>query len=450
MPIINRRCCGIDVHKETVVVCILPPDGTKGKAIQKTYKTFERDLIRLRVWLKQLSVTHIALESTGVYWIPVWNLLENPGFEMILVNPQQVKALQGRKSDQRDSRRIAEFLQDGRLDASFVPPREIRELRILTRHRVALLEQRNEVHNQIRDLLETACIKLSSVATDILGVTGMAILKAMADGIDSPERLSWKACGKLRSKVGELKEAVRGGIGEFHRRTLKLYLEHYELLSGQVVKLESFIEEKMSPYREQIGLLSTIPGIEKVTAWSLVAELGPDMSVFPDAEHCASWAGLAPGTHESAGIQKTGRTKKGNRYLRRVLTQSAWANSHRKQGYLLALFHRIKTRRGWGKAIIAVAHKLIVIVYHMLKDKTEYKELGGDYFDLLNPDRAARRLTSRLQKIGFEVTLTRIRPALPVAEAPWSSDTEKPIKRKRGRPRKYLRSDDLNPMTSGV
>ena len=181
-----------------------------------------------------------------------------------------------------------------------------------------------------------------------------------------------------------------------------------------------------------------------------MAELGPDMSVFPDAEHCASWAGLAPGTQESAGIQKTGRTKKGNRYLRRVLTQSAWANSHRKQGYLRALFHRIKARRGWGKAIVAVAHKLIVIVYHMLKDKTEYKELGGDYFDLLNPERAARRLTSRLQKIGFEVTLTRIRPALPITEAPWSSGPEEPIKRKRGRPRKHLRSEDLNPMASGV
>ena len=352
-----RRCCGIDVHQETVVVCVLPPDGQEGELTRKVYQTFRRDLIRLRVWLKQLRVTEIAMESTGVYWIPVWNLLEDPGFRMLLAQPTPVKALQGRKSDQRDSRRIAEFLQDSRLDGSYVPPRAVRELRILLRHRVSLLEQRHEVHNQIRDLLETACIKLSSVASDLMGVTGRRILRAMADGMSSPEPLSWKARGRLRRKEAEIKEAVHGDFDEFHRRTLGLYLEHDDLLSSPIASLEGFIAEKMQPYEEQLALLVTIPGVDRIAAWSMLAELGPDMSVFPDAEHCASWAGLAPGTHESAGLQKTGRTKKGTRYLRRILTQSAWANSHRQDGYLPAVFHRIKARRGWSKAIVAVARK---------------------------------------------------------------------------------------------
>jgi transposase len=366
---------------------------------------------------------------------------------MILINPMQVKALQGRKSDQREARRIAEFLQDRRLDASYVPPRPIRELRILLRHRVALLEQRNEVHNQIRDLLETACIKLSSVASDLMGMTGRGILRALADGQTSPEQLSWQARGKLRQKMAEIKEAVRGDFSDFHRTLLRLYLQHYESVSTQIAEFELLIDAKMQPYQEQVDLLTTIPGMERLTAWGLLAELGPEMSVFPDAQHCASWAGLAPGTQESAGIQKTGRTKKGNRYLRRILTQSAWANAHRKDGYLRALFHRVKARRGWAKAIVAVAHKLLVIAYHMLKNRSPYKELGGDYFDLLHPEKAARRLSGRLQRMGYTVTLTRTTSIPPPPPAPWPPP-DPTLPRKRGRPRKYPRPVDLTPFPS--
>lgn len=412
MSKVYRRCCGLDVHKQTVVVCLLPPDGEEGKIVRKTFGTFRNELARMRGWFKQNKVTHIAMESTGVYWMPVWNVLDEHGFELLLVNPTQVKALQGRKSDQRDARRIAEFLQDGRLDGSFVPPREIRELRQMLRHRQSLLEQRNEVHNQIRDLLETANFKLSSVATDLMGLTGRNILHALAGGLDSPERLSWKARGTLRKKEAKIKEAMKGQASEFFRWMLQSHLDQYDFLTGHVAKYEGKIAEHMAPYEEQILLLVTITGVERLVAWNLIAELGADMSVFPSAAHCASWAGLAPGTHESAGKQLTGRTKKGNRTLRRILTQSAWANTRCKTGYLKAFFLRIRARSGWSKAIVATAHKILVIAYSILKNKQPYQDLGVDYYDRLNPEKTIRKIQQRLARIGFQATLS----PLPEAE----------------------------------
>jgi transposase len=403
--VVYRRCCGMDVHKDTVVVCILAPVGETGTTIRKVYGTFRNDLTRMRGWLKLLKVTEIAMESTGVYWRPVWNVLEGHGFQLLLVNPAQVKALQGRKSDRRDAERIAEFLQDGRLDGSFVPPQEIRELRQLLRHRLNLVEERGEAHNQIRDLLETANIKLSSVASNLLGVSGRRIMEAMIAGEDSPELLSWKVRGKLRKKGKQVKESLKGYFNEFHRMLLKSHYERYQFLSGQVLALEEEIQRRMEPYAKQIALLTTIPGVERLVAWHLIAELGADMSVFPDADHCASWAGLSPGSHESAGKQMSGRTKKGNKYLRRVLTQAAWAASRCKDGYLRAFFYRLKARRGWGRAAFATAHKLLVIAYGILKTGTAYRELGGDYFDRLNPGRTAQRLVQRLERLGLKVTL---------------------------------------------
>lgn len=402
---VYRRCCGMDVHKETIVVCVLPSDGQTGAPTRKVWGTFRNDLARMRGWLKLLKVTDIAMESTGVYWRPVWNVLEDHGFQLLLVNPAQVKALQGRKSDPRDAQRIAEFLQDGRLDRSFVPPREIRELRQLLRHRLSLLQQRGESHNQIRDLLETANIKLSSVASDLLGVSGRRILEAMIAGQDSAEMLSWKVRGKLRKKEKQVKESLKGYFDEFHRMLLKAHYEHYQFLSQQVKDFETEIARRMEPYAGQIAALKTIPGVDRIVAWHLIAELGADMTVFPDADHCASWAGLSPGSCESAGKQFSGRTKKGNKYLRRILTQAAWAASRCKHGYLQAFFHRVKARRGWGRAIFAVAHKILLIAYCILKTGTPYQELGGDYFDKLNPGRTARRLVKRLERLGLTVTL---------------------------------------------
>jgi transposase len=443
-----RRCCGIDVHKETVVVHVLAPEGTRGKGVRKSFGTMHAALINLRTWLKLLKVTDIAMESTGIYWMPVWHVLEDPAFTLLLANPQQLKALQGRKSDQRDAKRIAEFLQDRRLDGSFVPPAAIRHLRILTRHRSALLHQRNEVHNQIRDLLEMTGIKLSSVASNLLGVSGQRILRALAAGEESAERLSWKAVGKLRQKEGEIKQAVRAEVGPFYRETLGFHLKHYDFLCAHLTELEGRIAKLMEPYSAEIALLVTIPGVDRLVAWQLIAELGADMAMFPDAEHCASWAGLSPGTQESAGVQYSGRTKKGNKHLRRVLTQAAWANTHRKDGYLRALFYRIKGRHDKKIAIVAVAHKILVIAYSMLKTKEVYRELGGDYFDRLNPERTVRRMIIRMAQMGYGVEIVQ-RPAPAVAPAPpVSPAVEEPAKRKRGRPRKYPLPENLNPEAS--
>lgn len=406
MSNVYRRCCGMDIHKDTIVVCVLPPDGSEGIPARKTYKTFRNDLSRMRGWLKQLKVTEIAMESTGVYWRPVWNILEDHGFRLLLVNPAQVKALQGRKSDGRDSRRIAEYLQDGRLDASFVPPHEIRELRQFMRHRLNLLEQRGESHNQIRDLFETANIKLSSVASNLLGLTGRSIIEAMIAGEDSPELLAWKVKGKLRKREKEVKESLKGCFNEFHRTLLKTHYALYQFLTRQVEELEAEIARRMEPHADRVNALTTIPGVEKITAWHLIAELGADMSVFPDANHCASWAGVSPGSCESAGKQLSSRTKKGNKYLRRILTQSAWAASRCKHGYLRAFFHRVKARRGWGRAVMAVAHKIVVIAYCILKTGTPYHDLGDDYFDRLHPERTAKRLVRRLERLGLTVSVS--------------------------------------------
>lgn len=405
MSEVYRRCCGMDVHKETVVVCVLAQDGEDASPVKKVFSTFRNELTRMRGWLKRLKVTEIAMESTGVYWRPVWNALEDQGFQLLLVNPAQVKALRGRKSDRRDCQRIAEFLQDRRLDPSFVPPREIRELRCLLRCRVAVLQERNEVINRIDDVLQTASIKLSSTVSDLMGTSSQAILKAIIDGQDSPERLSWKAKGKLRKKAAQVKESVKGYLTEFHRWMLKFHYEAYQDLTRKIAQLETKIREHMLPYQEQIQLLDTIPGIDEIVAWHLISELGIDMTVFPTADHCASWAGLCPGDNQSAGKQISTRTKKGNKYLRRTLAQSAWAASRKKGSYLRALFQRIRSRRGWPKAIIAVAHKILIIAYSILTTKQPYQELGGDYFDKLRPARTAQRLIQRLNNLGLTVTV---------------------------------------------
>jgi len=406
MKEIYRRSCGMDVHKDTIVVCVLPPVGAEGKAVRKTYGTFRNELIKMRVWLKQLKVTEIAMESTGVYWRPVWNVLEDEGFRLLLVNPAQVKALAGRKSDGRDAQRIAEYLQDGRLDASFVPSAEVRQLRTMLRHRVSLLEQRNEVHNQIRDLFETANLKLSSVVSDLMGVTGRRIVEALIAGEDSPEILSWKVRGSLRKKEKLVKESLKGYFTEFHRSMLESHYRHYQFLTGEVASFEERIAKSMEPYASQVELLTSIPGIDHMVAWHLLAELGIDLQAFPDAAHCCSWAGMVPGENESAGKQKSNRCRKGNKTLRRVLTQAAWAASHCKKGYLRAFFHRVKARRGWAKAIVATGHKILTVAFQILTTNTPYKELGDDYFDRLHPARATRNLVQRLQALGHHVQLS--------------------------------------------
>jgi len=388
-----------------VVVCVVPPDGESGKPIKKVYGTFHKDLGRMRGWLKQLKVTAIAMESTGVYWRPIWNVLEGHGFELMLANPKQVKALHGRKSDKRDAERIAQFLQDRRLDPSFVPPPEIRRLRDMLRYRLSLLEQRNETHNKLRDLFETAGFKFTSVAKDLMGVSGQNIIKALIAGETSPDRLSWKVRGSLRSKEKQVRQAMVGCFDEFHRMMLRMLWKQYGFLSEQIAEIEGELRTAMEPYQELVDLLNTVPGIDEMIAWTVIAELGTDMSVFPTAAHVCSWAGMCPGTNESAGKQMSSKTRKGNRYLRRVLLEGAWAASHKKDSYLRAFFFRMQYRKIWGKAIVALGHKLLTIIYSILKTKEPYYELGANYYDQLNPEKTIARLTARLARLGVEVTV---------------------------------------------
>jgi len=352
-----------------------------------------------------------AIESNrdcdGIHWRPIWKILDGHGFGLVLANPKQVKALHGRKSDKRDSQRIAEFLQDRRIDPSFVPPPEIRRLRDLLRYRVSLLEQQNETHNKIRDLFETANIKLSSVASDLLGVTGQRIIEALIAGETSPDKLSWKVKGRLRKREKEVRQSLVGYFDEFHRQMLELLWNQYRFLSGQIEQVEGKTRREMEPHRELIGLLDGVPGFDEMTAWALIAEMGTDMSVFPTAGHVASWAGMCPGTNESAGRQMSARTRKGNRYLRRALLQGAWAATRKKDSYLRAFFNRLMYRKGWGKAIVALAHKLLVIAYGIMKTRTPYSELGRSWcsgsesWGLRSPLRRKRRTPNFRQYQGI-------------------------------------------------
>jgi len=414
MEVVYRRCCGLDVHKQTVVACLLLLDEAGRKTKKKReFGTFSDDLRRLMLWLFSNHVTHVAMESTGVYWKPVWNVLEDK-FTILLVNPQHMKALPGRKTDQKDSEWIAELLQHGLLRASFIPAREIRELRDLTRLRVHLKQEVNRVRNRVHRILEDANIKVSCVVSDLFGVSGRAMLEAIVRGKTDPGWLADYARGTLRLKKDELTRAFQGHIGEHHRFVVGELLAELAFLEGRIVRLEAEIERRLQAHANVLERLCTIPGVERITAWTLIAELGLDMSVFADAAHLASWAGLCPGNCESAGKRKTGRTRKGNVYLRRGLCQAAWAASHCKDTYLTALFYRVASRGGVKKAVVAVAHRIAVIAYFLLAEPVAYKELGGDYFDRLHPERTTRRLVRRLEQLGHQVALQPRAPLPPL------------------------------------
>ncbi len=429
MDVVYRRCCGLDVHKRTVVACLLLLEESGEKRQKKReFGTFRSDLISLMRWLFLHKVTHVAMESTGVYWKPVWNVLEGK-FTVVLVNPQHMKALPGRKTDQKDSEWIADLLQHGWLRASFIPPREIRELRDVTRLRVHLKQEVNRVRNRVHRILEDANVKVTCIVSDLFGVSGRLMLQAIVRGQVDPGWLADYARGSLRGKKQELERALHGRIDEHHRFVLGELLDELAFLENRIQRLESEIERRLSAHTNVIERLCTIPGVDRITAWSLVAELGLDMTQFPDAAHLASWAGLCPGNCQSAGKRKTGKTRKGNVYLRRSLCQAAWAASHTKNTFLTALFYRIAARGGVKKATIAVAHRLILIPYHLLAEPALYQELGGDYFDRLHPQRTTNRLVRRLERLGHSVVLS---PALPPPEI--ASPPPSPPIRKRGRP----------------
>jgi transposase len=405
MDILYRCCAGLDVHKKTVVACVRRMDAA-GQVRQevRTFGTMTRDLLTLSDWLAAEGVEHVAMESTGVFWKPVFNILEGR-FAVMLVNAQHIKQVPGRKTDVKDCAWIAQLLQHGLLRASFVPPPPIRELRDLTRQRSQLVAEKATAANRVQKVLEDANIKLASVATDVLGVSGRDMLEAIIAGEDDAEKLADKARKRLRNKIPALQTALRGRVTAHHRFQLRLLLDHVAHLEALIGRLGARIEDVIAPFAEAVERLTTIPGVEQRAAETVIAEIGPNMEQFPSADHLASWAGMCPGNNESAGKRKSSRTTKGSRWLRQLLTQAAWAASHTKGTYLAAQYRRLAARRGKKRALVALGHTLLVIVYHTLKHGTTYQELGGDFLEQLEPERLTRQLVRRLEKLGHQVTL---------------------------------------------
>jgi transposase len=405
MDTLYPRCAGIDVHKNNVVVCVRCA-GHAGKATEqvRTFSTMTAGLLALSDWLADHRVTHVAMESTGVYWKPVFNLLEGR-FAVILVNAEHIKKVPGRKTDVKDCQWIAQLLQHGLLKASFIPPAPIRELRDLTRQRTQLIGERTAAANRIHKVLEDANIKLASVATDVLGASGRDMLEALVAGQTDPEQLADLARKRLRGKIPELQRALHGRVTEHHRFLLRMHLDHIDHLEGLIGRLNARVEELMAPFAQAQERLETIPGISRRVAETVVAEIGNRMEQFPTAGHLASWAGMCPGSNASAGKRRSGRTTKGDRWLKRALVQAAWAASHTKATYLAAQYRRLAKRRGRKKALVAVGHTLLVIIYHVLQRGTTYQELGPDFLDRLEPARLTRQLVKRLEALGHKVTL---------------------------------------------
>ncbi|QGP90761.1 IS110 family transposase ISAzo28 [Neomoorella glycerini] len=405
MEVVYERCCGLDVHKKKVVACLITPGEKQLKQEIRTFGTMTEDLEGLRGWLLENGVTAVAMESTGVYWKPIYNILEGQIPELILINPEHFKALKGKKTDCKDAVWLAELLRHGLLAGSFIPPKEIRELRELTRYRAALVAEHSREVQRVQKQLENSNIKLSSVATDIMGVSGREILKAMLNGNEDPKELAQMARGKLRKKIPELEKALEGKIEEHTRLLLKQQLEHLEFLEQQIEELNAEIEKRMEPFFEEAGRLAEVNGIKKEAAQDIIAEIGVDMTPFPDADHLASWAGVCPGNNESAGKRKSGKTRKGNQHLRAILVQCSWAAIRTKDSYLSAKYRRLAPRLGKKKALLAIAHSLIKIIYHLLKDKAHYQDPGPNYYTKEERERRIRRLVKQIEAQGYTVTL---------------------------------------------
>jgi transposase len=400
-----ERCCGLDVHKETIAACVRI-GGRSGRAVQhvQTFRTTAADLVVLRDWLAAHGVTHVAMESTGVYWKPVFYALEHE-FTCLLVNAAHIKQVPGRKTDVQDCVWIAQLLEHGLLRGSFVPPAPIREVRDLTRYRKALIQDRTRVVNRLHKALEDAGVKLASVASDVLGVSGRAMLEALAQGTTEPAVLADLARGRLRGKLPALRAALTGRFRPHHAFVVGQLLAHLDYLDEAIATLSAELESRLAPFTEQLTRLDSIPGINRRTAEVIIAEVGVDMRAFPSAAHLASWAALCPGNNESAGKHKSGRTRKGNRWLRTALIEAAAGASRAKNSALQARFRRVLRHRGPKKAVVALAHALLRIVYHVLAEGTVYRDLGADYYDRHHVGRVTRRAIHLLERQGYRVTL---------------------------------------------
>ena len=411
MEVLYACCCGIDVHAKMLVVCLLKA----GKKDVRTFSTMTEDLLRLLDWLVQAGCTHVAIESTGVYWRPVFNILEGT-MDVILTNARDAKGYKARKTDVIDAEWLADLLRHGLLKPSFIPPLPIRELRDLTRYRESLVREQTALANRIQKLIESANIKLGQVASDALGASGKRMLRALAAGQTDAEQMSHLAQGVLKRKQPQLQQALEGRFTQAQRWILTELLDQYEHVEAARQRAEARIAQEVAssadPFvPEALTLLDTIPGVGETVAQILVEEVGVDMEQFPSAEHLASWAGVCPGNNESAGKRKSGKTTKGSRYLRAALVQAAWAASHQKDTYLAAQYKRLVKRMGKKKALVAVGHSILVIAYHVLQTRMPYQELGGDYFARRNVDKQRKRLIRQLESLGVKVTVEEVKEA---------------------------------------
>jgi len=406
MQIVYERCAGLDVHKKSVMACLITPaaNGERRKE-RRTFSTMTADLVRLRDWLTEQQCSQVAMESTGVFWRPIFNILEGH-LEVMVVNAQHIKAVPGRKTDIKDAEWIADLLQHGLLRPSFIPPAWQRMVRELTRSRVSLSEERSRVIARLQKGLEEANIKLASVASDLMGKSAQQMLHALLEGELTPEAMAEFARGRMRPKREPLVQALTGHLQAHHRFLVAEPLKHLSELQEAIARLSTEIAERLRPYEELLVRWETIPGVKRRLAEIIVAEIGPAMQRFPSAQHLASWAGMCPGNHESGGTRLSGKTRKGSQWLRTALVEAAHAASHGKNAYLSAQYHRLAFRRGKQRAAVALAHTLLIIVYHLLAQEEKYQDLGGTYFDALDREKQEQRLVRQLEKLGFEVSLT--------------------------------------------
>lgn len=408
MEAIVEHCCGLDVHQATIVACLLVGEANrKPRKEVRTFGTMTAELEQLRDWLQSEGCTHVAMESTGVYWMPVYAILEGH-FELVVGNATHIKQVPGRKTDVKDSEWIADLLRHGLIRRSFVPPKPLRELRDLLRYRRKLVESQTAERNRLLRLLETANIKLASVASDVFGVSGRRMLRALLDGVSTPQEMAELAKGILRKKMAALAAALEGRVEEHHRFLLGMQLDRLEQVETVIAKLDLRIDDKLMPYQQQRTQLMQIPGVDRIGAAVVIAELGVDMSVFPTVHHAAAWAGVCPGNNESAGKRKGQPGRKGNVHLTTALVQAAVCASRKKGSYLKEKYWRLKARRGPMRAALAIAHKILVAAYHMLRDGLDYEDLGAGYLDRISVAVVKASLVKRLERLGYRVALDPI------------------------------------------
>ena len=406
MRVVHPVCAGMDVHKGDVKVCLVWRDGAGERSEEvRTFSTMTRPLLSMREWLESYGCKVVVIESTGNYWKPIFNLLDGD-FEVMLVNPGHLKYVEGFKTDPKDARWLAGLLEYGLLRGSFIPPREIRDLRDMTRYRRRLIEERTAEVNRVQKILEDANIKLACVATDIFGVSGRAILDALLEGKMTAEEMAELSKGRLRNKREELAESLVGRFRPHHALLLSRMLEHIDFLDDAIDACDTVIDGMLRPFTLKIENMDTVPGIDVRAAQDIIAEIGVDMSVFPTHKHLCSWAAMCPGNHESGGKRKSGKTRKGNKWLRSILVQCAQAAGHARKTYLGAQFGRFAARKGNQRAAIAVGHSILEAIYFILRDDVPYQDLGPEYFDKINKDRIIRSYTKRLEALGLVVQVT--------------------------------------------